>query len=150
VDEKFLPRTGLFGGCASELYPPSEVKLPYAVWPTLQEGGIEIQFRLIYEGQLPPSTSGKLRKDEKHEIRKVFHKQLSELWERVEFLRIRKTVTRHHRDDEKTRVEIIADRYSRCGYRFVPLVEHRLGLACSLDILFLRRDNPGDLVKSGG
>jgi hypothetical protein len=44
----------------------------------------------------------------------------------------------------------MANNYSRCGYRFVPLICKAEGLACALDILFLRRDNPGDLIISGG
>jgi hypothetical protein len=35
-------------------------------------------------------------------------------------------------------------------YRFVPLIGERLATSCSLDILFLRRDAPGGLVKHGG
>ena len=45
-----------------------------------------------------------------------------------------------------------ADRYARCGYRFMPLISDWFftGIPCSLDILFLRRDGPGSLVKHGG
>ena len=38
----------------------------------------------------------------------------------------------------------------RCGFRFVPLVRKNGGVSCSIDILFLRRDNPGSIVRSGG
>jgi len=47
-------------------------------------------------------------------------------------------------------IDWIANKYSRCGYRFLPLVREDWGIACSLDILFLRRDGPGSLIKSGG
>jgi hypothetical protein len=51
----------------------------------------------------------------------------------------------------KTMIEHIADENVRCsGNRFVPLVTEASGLTCSLNILFLRRDNPGDLVQTGG
>ncbi|GAC1435418.1 MAG: hypothetical protein NVS1B11_37320 [Terriglobales bacterium] len=49
-----------------------------------------------------------------------------------------------------TRPFVLADRYARCGYRFMPLISEWFSAACSLDILFLRRDGPGALVKSGG
>lgn len=38
----------------------------------------------------------------------------------------------------------------RGGQHFVPLVRRSLDLACELDILFLRNDAPGSIVKSGG
>jgi hypothetical protein len=47
--------------------------------------------------------------------------------------------------------ESVHNKYLRCGYRFVPLIGGFFeDVACSLDILFLRRDAPGNLVKSGG
>lgn len=41
-----------------------------------------MEFRLIYRGKLPAEASGKggKRTDEKHAIRKEFHKQLATLW----------------------------------------------------------------------
>lgn len=50
----------------------------------------------------------------------------------------------------KTWLEHIADNHQRLGGRFVPLVSKAGGFTCSLDILFLRRDNPGGLISSGG
>jgi len=50
----------------------------------------------------------------------------------------------------KTWVEHVADDHQRCGGRFVPLVSKSGGFTCSLEILFLRRDNPGHLIASGG
>ena len=40
-------------------------------------------------------------------------------------------------------------RRSRTGVRFVPLVNGYFKLACRLDILFLRRDAPGNLINGG-
>jgi hypothetical protein len=45
---------------------------------------------------------------------------------------------------------VIAGSYARCGFRFLPLITERIGTACSLDILFLRRDDPGKIIQSGG
>jgi len=45
--------------------------------------------------------------------------------------------------------EIIADDYSRCGFRFVPLVRKANEFTCALDVLFLRRGHPSDLIVSG-
>jgi hypothetical protein len=47
--------------------------------------------------------------------------------------------------------EYVAGLYHEYGYRFVPLVREDWSLLCSLEILFLRRDGPGDLgVISAG
>ena len=52
--------------------------------------------------------------------------------------------------EAKTWLEHIADDHQRCGGRFVPLISNAGGFTCSLSILFLRRDNPGNLVENGG
>jgi hypothetical protein len=76
---------------------------------------------------------------------KYFHPQLACLWKThpflIDFLRIG--------EDGGPRTDF-ANRYARCGYRFLPLISEWFSVACSLDILFLRRDGPGSLVKSGG
>ena len=43
----------------------------------------------------------------------------------------------------------LASRFSRNGYRFVPIATRNLGLLVSLDILFLRGDPPGAIVHAG-
>jgi hypothetical protein len=50
----------------------------------------------------------------------------------------------------KSYLDWIADDHQQCGGRFIPLVSNLGGFACSLDILFLRRDNPGNMIRSGG
>ena len=44
----------------------------------------------------------------------------------------------------------IADNFASNGFRWVPLVTKNDGLACALDILFLRRDMPEGLIRKGG
>lgn len=51
--------------------------------------------------------------------------------------------------EEITGLDVIANDFVVSGYRFLPLVNNRFGLACSLDILFLRRDDPGALIHGG-
>jgi hypothetical protein len=145
-----------------------------------------MEFRLIYKGTLPAAGSGGggRRTREKHELRKLFHKQLKELWKQHPELR-RQSERQFVRQLEpwpdwkevvsipsagiggnrttgtprymggaltpaKTWLEHIADDYPRCGTHFVPLLSKIGGFTCSLNILFLRRGNPGDLIKSGG
>lgn len=106
-----------------------------------------MQFRLIYRGKLPaPGRSG-TRNKEKHEIRKVLHKQLVQLW------RYQPILSRYLQKDTDGRsgVDKIADKFEISGFRFLPLMHDYFGsLACALDILFLRRDQPGSLIKHGG
>jgi len=51
--------------------------------------------------------------------------------------------------DAKPWVEHIADNNDKFGYRFVPLVQKDHAV-CSVDILLLRRDSPGGLLRSAG
>lgn len=133
-----------------------------------------VEFRLIYGGRLPAASRADARTLEKHQLRKVFHKQLRELWQQHPELRRQGTekfitssvpsnivrsgpppITRavgalEAHPDAKPWVEHVADAYQRLGGRFVPLVRKAGGFTCSLDILFLRRDNPGGMITSGG
>ncbi|MBL4864196.1 MAG: hypothetical protein JKY63_04805 [Rhodobiaceae bacterium] len=45
--------------------------------------------------------------------------------------------------------EVLANENEKFGYRFVPLVTKDNALKCHLDILFLRPDEPGHVLKSG-
>jgi hypothetical protein len=40
--------------------------------------------------------------------------------------------------------------FRRMDRSFLPLINEATGVGCSLDILFLRRDPPGALIRSGG
>ncbi len=124
-----------------------------------------MEFRLIYKGKLPAEGRAGGRAEEKQLLRKEFHKQLRELWQQHPDLRRQAEgkfmkvshlgITEYIPDytdnpNNKTWVESIADEYQRCGGRFVPLIREAGRFTCSLEILFLRRDNPGGLIHSGG
>jgi hypothetical protein len=122
--------------------------------------GTELEFRLIYKGSLPAQGKGGSRVKEKHAIRRQFHPQLRELWSKQQLLRgytqetdltKRVYIDQNAGADEKaTGLDFIAKTFTKFGYRFVPLIGSFFGIACSLDILFLRRDGPGNLIVSGG
>jgi hypothetical protein len=126
------------------------------------EEGLSVEFRLIYKGRLPSQGSGGgSNVAEKHGIRRQFHLQLKELWRTNVVLErltrptphTRKLIVPDLRDDESqqtTGLDWVLRDYSKFGYRFVPLINKKIGIACSLDILFLRRDGPGNLIESGG
>jgi hypothetical protein len=121
----------------------------FEAWPEINGAcGREMNFRLIYQGRLPAVSRNDTRAQDKHRIRKALHPQLRELWKADRYLN-----GYFMRAEEKgcLRYQMLADQYARCGYRFLPLVGADAGdEACALDILFLRRDQPGDLVRHGG
>ena len=126
----------------------------YYPWPNDEDSkGCElVQFRLTYDGDLP-SDSGERASRVKHEIRKVLHKQLAELWRTDPFLKQfveGRTYERVPSPDNKTIPVVLsmANKYARFGFRFLLLV--RKGKAeCSIDVLFLRRSGK-QLISQGG
>jgi hypothetical protein len=136
-----------------------------------------VQFRLIYHGALPAEGRGtKSRALIKHQIRRELRPQLAELWRTHPFLKqflkahmLSQRFNPHVSAPtiEELREKMIETEYDTLtvaqhkarefavkGYNFLPLVASALfdgiDTACALDILFLRRDDPGGLVKSGG
>lgn len=118
-------------------------------------GENEMQFRLTYGGVLLGANNTNTRARHKHEIRMVFHEQLKHLWNVTPALKNRRNYPASGKLQNPLHiasepwVEAVARNYSRDGYRFVPLVLEGLALSCRIDILFLRPDLPGSLIKSG-
>lgn len=120
---------------------PNVIHFNYQLWP---EEGALVEFRLIYRGPLPAQGSGTgSRISEKREIGMRFLPQLRELW-------------KHHPIlsevwlERGINLEQVGSKFERAGFLFLPLVSKARGIACSLDILFLRRDGPGNLIVTGG
>lgn len=133
-----------------------------------------MQFRLIYHGPLKAEGRNDGRAKEKHVIRKAIQPQLAALWNTHPFLKrfMQAQVISQRLNVEATGSTIeelnkklviteydthsvaqnIATKFAHKGYNFLPLVGPLFGqeTACALDILFLRRDDPGSLIKSGG
>lgn len=101
-----------------------------------EEKGLEMEFRLIYRGPLPAQGSGDSRAPEKQAIRKALHPQLKELW--------------NQNQERFGDPAFAAKNFDQFGFHFCPVVTKRHVLGCAIDILFLRRDAPGNLVRSGG
>ena len=133
-----------------------------------------MEFRLIYSGRVLSASRTNTRAELKHLIRREFHPQLRRLWQTNDSLRrITKFTGVEHYDKQNPRdytqenlgrppdadeadefyrslgTEVITKRWERCGYRFWPLVTEEYGLKCSLDILFLRPEEPGMIIRSG-
>lgn len=132
-----------------------------------------MKFTLIYDGDLPAGDSSRAVYASK--IRNELHHQMADLWDsHVVFRALRHTARspiyyyeapmRH--DPEKTRklMEFEGDppplepgQHDFCTPipipnvgNFMPLVRHSLYLACAVDILFLRHEEPFKLLKHGG
>lgn len=113
-------------------------------WPE-GEGGNLVEFRLVYKGLLPSGNESHFK--DKHRIRRLLHKQLKTLWETHPSLR---GFTEVHPDGTRL-LDRISSNYATWDYKCVPLVSSRVhAIACSLDILFLRRDQPGNLISNLG
>lgn len=120
-----------------------------------------MEFRLTYEGPLRSSGNGRdgnlAKREHKHDIRKVFHRQLRLLWEETPFLKAGEgsgpnLLSADSRGYVKapTTVQELSVAHSHYGFNFVPLVTADLGLMCGLDILYLRRAKPGDVLQYTG
>jgi hypothetical protein len=103
--------------------------------------GDEVNFRLTYDGPLKAASQSENRRNEKHLIRQIFSRQLKELYDlrNADFL---------HRETNNFSDQL--PHWRRGSYNCLALVREKLNLVCDLDILFLRRENPGQLIKSGG
>src|SRR5882757_1456685 len=108
--------------------------------------GYCVEFRLTYEGSLYASGNNSPHSDNKHHIRKILHVQLKQLWEITPHLK--QLVTKFNANLGSA-VDILPDKFPVGKYRFLPLVTEELSLWCGLDILFLRPDPSGQIIKSG-
>jgi hypothetical protein len=128
------------------------------------ESGAGVEFRLTYEGLLMATQKDAIsgqhdaRAEHKRGLRRVFHLQLKRLWEVNPYLKYGYPVTfdwntknvpntgaTHH----CSIAEFLAPLYKRNGYSCVPLVREDLSLVCAIEVLFLRPDPPGSVLKSG-
>jgi len=117
-----------------------------------------MEFRLIYQGPLLADKIDQTHQPRlvhKQEIRRKFHDQLEELWKRDLVLnRARNepvSVLKDHAGESisTTRLQNLGNNYRRVGINWVPLVNEVWGAACSLDILFLRREAKTGIVQTG-
>jgi len=125
-----------------------------------------MEFRLLYGGQILGAGKSKTRADIKHAIRRELHPQLRRLWSTKSGLaslacyRYFPQWYRKHQGEEdiaaftdenrrKRGIEALADQWSRCGFRFVPLVTSEFALRCEVNILFLRPEERHLIMQCG-
>jgi len=125
-----------------------------------------LEFRLLYSGELP-SSGNQGRPAVKHGLRRSFHPQLRRLWQNNRQLKIllKYEGERWLRDHPVRPFEpgiqysdkelfdagtsAISENWLIEGYKFVPLITAKLALYCSLDITFLRPEEPRFVFHSG-
>jgi hypothetical protein len=152
--------------------------LPIAYWEALRrlaEPFELMKFTLMFDGDLP-STGNRSKPPEVSRIRNDFHDQLADLWDSHIVLRqLARTARTHqfhggffgggpivyspselpeYRDPipplEPGQTDFCAPIQVPNSAAYIPLIRKSLNLACALDILFLRHEDPGSLVLQGG
>jgi hypothetical protein len=104
-----------------------------------------MKFRLTYNGRLKSRSSA--TKEDKHEIRKKLHPQLRALWSRDPLAGRGAHLTDPNAVVPEGQVSLI----ERVGaFAFVPLASRTWFTVADVDVLFLRRSPPGQLVGHGG
>lgn len=174
-----LPQSGLAG---AEGYPfiygwsNPEFERPDLV--TIMEIRLIYKGQLLATGNDHLKPVSPERDRDIHRIRRDIHQQLKTLWDKHPTLVAKKNTGwmdwatdwkshsgnwflikqwRETRSDEMppnvhTEIEALGNRFKKCDFQFVPLVNDLFNTVCALDILFLRREDPGQLIttQSGG
>ena len=104
--------------------------------------GDEVNFRLTYDGPLKAASQSDTRRNDKHRMRCVFSRQLFNLFGN-------RDVLTELLNENLSSVMDTFRRYKRGCFLCFPIVRSDLHLVCDLDILFLRRENPGSLISAG-
>jgi hypothetical protein len=100
-----------------------------------------VEFRLSYRGPLVSNGSVEV----KQQLRRYFHPQLRTLWHQPPLDEHRQSLL--NQDGGGASVSLL----ERQGeFTFATLVSSKLGLVAELDVLFLRGQRPGDLLRHGG
>lgn len=104
-----------------------------------------MRFTLHYSG--PLRANG--RPDHKHELRKVFHAQLAELWRHEPLSGMKRHLRPRDSPDRKPWENVCLLRQLG-NYSFVPVVSGELKFVASIDVTVLRPEQPGRLLVQGG
>src|SRR5580700_10766268 len=122
-----------------------------SIFAELDLGKATMEFRLVYQGPLHADRgtdeARQARRKHKHAIRRRFHEQLTELWNRDTRLVVLKQNRLAH--EPESYLEYAGKMHEAAGIQWVPIVSDGVGAACSLDILFLRHEPKGGIIQSG-
>ena len=104
-----------------------------------------MEFRLVYQGPLPANGNA----DDKQKLRRFFHPQLRTLWDQLPLSEIRNSgaplgATVGPEVSLRTLIRPFG------GFNFVPLINQQLTLIAELDVMFLRPQEPGAILRHAG
>ncbi len=106
---------------------------------------------LTYDGPLHAASNKDPRTEEKNAIRRKFHAQLADMW--LTHPALDGWLYHWEMLDQEQRYRDLPNNAllaHRCGaYTFIPLVTPKHHMICDLDVLFLRRAAPGELIHGG-
>jgi hypothetical protein len=124
-----------------------------------------MRFHLVYNGSLRASASSSKPRDVMN-IRRELSPQLKHLWDTHHALEVLSLTGAIQKRPSRYRIgEMTARQFARrdpssfedCltalpvgDKHYLPLVRQSLDLNCELQILFLRQQNPGELISQGG
>jgi hypothetical protein len=124
-----------------------------------------VEFRLLYSGRLLGANRESPRPEVKHALRREFHPQLRRLWncnrsldQFARYQQLAPWMKKHPGVDiqklttddfRQTGIDCISYQWERAGFNFVPLITADLCLRCSIDILFLRPEEPRYVMQGG-
>jgi hypothetical protein len=144
----------------------SQETLPHeSVWhycDSPKDGGVKVQFRLLYRGSLPSDSS---RRDDAHRVRMVevksrirayLHPQIRDFWQSHPALSVPGGVfAAKYTERSLSFWDYYADQYkvvsaSNHIHKFAPLITAKDYNGCAVNVLFLRRDMPNTpLIHQG-
>jgi hypothetical protein len=150
-----------------------------AYWEALRQAAEAFElmkFTLIFDGDLPASAN-KSKPIEASRIRNEFHHQLADLWDSHvvfrQLARTGRTIPNPHSgyligqkpiyspaklpEYDYSIPPLMEGQTDFCAPidvpkvgKFVPIIRHSLYLACAVDVLFLRHEEPFNLMRQGG
>jgi hypothetical protein len=102
-----------------------------------------MHFRLWIDGPIQPRRQANLA--DIHRVRRQVHHQMRRLWEQFPLCKHKGWIREH--PEREGEIAILERRGTRS---YVPLVTDKAALYCALDVLFLRTEPPGNLIRHGG
>src|SRR6266496_4510283 len=120
-----------------------------SVDPVVYGEDLEFEFQLTYDGPLHAASQKNTRSREKHLIRKRLHSQLEKVWKRLHPATPRSPVLDNFSSTYGTTTEGVnklLEPIERERFRFMPIVRSAEQRVCELDILFMRREEPGYVI----
>jgi hypothetical protein len=107
-----------------------------------------MEFTLFYEG--PLKSGSKASAEDKHRIRKYFHKQLKVLWSEPPLTGLEKYQLSETTPPGYENEFCFEHKHKFGNFQFVPLIRENLDLIAEIDIILLTSEPLGGIVNNSG